>query len=231
MKTRTQFLLGVLGLSLVVGLPVLAQTKPGAEALESTPSAVEETPSAVEEAPSAVEEQVPTTPNPATPEQEKPTSAEAAPTGSSLVDKASSAKEFQTLAKAIKAAGLEETLAGQGPYTIFAPTDEAFAALPPGILDQLLQPDNKEILVSLLKSHVVSGAVTSQQIQSGNVETLAGVPVAIQRGEDGSVTVNNAKVTQADIEASNGVIHAIDQVILPQEAAQSETTPKPMSKN
>jgi uncharacterized surface protein with fasciclin (FAS1) repeats len=79
---------------------------------------------------------------------------------------------------------------------------------------------------------VVSGAVTSSQIQPGNVDTLAGTPVAIQRDKDGTVTINNAKVTQADIQASNGVIHAIDKVILPQETvSQLETTPKPVSQN
>lgn len=223
MRTRTQLLLSVLGLTLFISLPVLAQKKPTEGSTNTPPS---------------VEEKVPTTPNPAVQEPEKPASStEAAPASSNpassnLVDKAASSQNFQTLAKAIKAAGLEETLAGKGPYTVFAPTDAAFAELPPGILDQLLLPENKEILVALLKSHVVSGAVTSSQIQSGNVTTLAGAPVAIQRGEDGTVTVNNAKVTQADIQASNGVIHAIDQVILPQETqSQSETTPKPAGQN
>lgn len=214
MRTRTQLLFSVLGLTLFITLPVLAQKKP-TEGSNTTPP--------------SVEQRVPTTPNPAVQEQDKPASStEAAPESGNLVDKAASSKDFQTLAKAIKAAGLEETLAGEGPYTVFAPTDAAFAALPSGILDQLLLPENKEILVALLKSHVVSGAVTSSQIQPGNVETLAGAPVAVQRAKDGTVTVNNAKVTQADIQASNGVIHAIDKVILPPDAqSQSQTTPNP----
>lgn len=216
MRTRTQLLFSVLGLTLFISLPVLAEKKP-TEGSNTTPP--------------SVEQRVPTTPNPAVQEQEKPASStEAASERSNLVDTAASNNEFQTLAKAIKAAGLEETLAAEGPYTVFAPTDAAFAALPPGILDQLLLPENKEILVALLKSHVVSGAVTSSQIQPGNVnvETLAGPPVTVQRAEDGTVTVNNAKVTQADIQASNGVIHAIDKVILPQDAqSQSQTAPKP----
>jgi uncharacterized surface protein with fasciclin (FAS1) repeats len=214
MRTRTQLLFSVLGLTLFISLPVLAQKKP-TEGSNTTPPSVEQT--------------VPTTPNPSVQEQEKPASStQAAPDSSNLVDTAANSKDFQTLAKAIKAAGLEETLAGEGPYTVFAPTDAAFAALPSGILDQLLLPENKEILVALLKSHVVSGAVTSSQIQPGSVETLAGAPVAVKRGEDGIVTVNNAKVTQADIQASNGVIHAIDKVILPQDAqSQSQTAPQP----
>ena len=218
MRTRTQLLFSVLGLTLFITLPVLAEKKP-TEGSNTTPP--------------SVEQRVPTTPNPSVQEQQKPAaSGEAASESSNLVDKAASSKEFQTLAKAIKAAGLEETLAGEGPYTVFAPTDAAFAALPPGILDQLLLPENKEVLVALLKSHVVSGAVTSSQIQPGNVETLAGAPVAVQRSEDGTVTVNNAKVTQADIQASNGVIHAIDNVILPQDSqSQSETPPKPTRQN
>ncbi|GAB4186312.1 MAG: hypothetical protein Fur006_25450 [Coleofasciculaceae cyanobacterium] len=220
MRTRTQLLFSVLGLTLFITLPVLAQKNP-TEGSNTTPP--------------SVEQRVPTTPNPAVPDRQKPASStDAAPASGNLVDKATSSKEFQTLAKAIKAAGLEETLAGEGPYTVFAPTDAAFAALPPGILDQLLLPENKEVLVALLKSHVVSGAVTSSQIQPGNVnvETLAGAPVAVQRSEDGTVTVNNAKVTQADIQASNGVIHAIDKVILPQDSqSQSETPPKPTRQN
>jgi uncharacterized surface protein with fasciclin (FAS1) repeats len=218
MRTRTQLLFSVLGLTLFISLPVLAQKNP-TEGSNTTPP--------------SVEQRVPTTPNPAVPDRQKPASStDAAPASGNLVDKATSSKEFQTLAKAIKAAGLEETLAGEGPYTVFAPTDAAFAALPPGILDQLLLPENKEVLVALLKSHVVSGAVTSSQIQPGNVETLAGAPVAVQRAKDGTVTVNNAKVTQADIQASNGVIHAIDKVILPQDSqSQSETPPKPTRQN
>lgn len=216
MKTRIQLLLGVLGLSVAISLPVLAQKKPSESPSNTTPPSVEQS--------------APTKPKPNSASQDgkKPNpSAETAPAGGNLVAKAASSKEFQTLAKAIKAAGLEETLAGQGPYTVFAPTDEAFAALPPGILDQLLQPDNKEVLVELLKYHVVPGSVTSKQIKAGEVKTLAGAPVTIQL-KDGTVTVNNAQVTKADIQASNGVIHAVNKVILPPEThGQSETAPKP----
>lgn len=219
MKTRTQLLLGLLGLSCLMTLPVLAEKKPPQDSLNGTPS--------------SIEQDVPATPQPVVPETVQPNSSvETAPASGNVVEKAASRQNFQTLAQAIKAADLAETLAGKGPYTVFAPTDEAFAALPAGILEQLLKPENKEILVQLLKSHVVSGAVTSSQIQPGNVDTLAGTPVAIQRDKDGTVTINNAKVTQADIQASNGVIHAIDKVILPQETvSQLEKTPKPVSQN
>jgi uncharacterized surface protein with fasciclin (FAS1) repeats len=246
MKTRTQLILSVLGLSLFITLPVVAQKKPAPDSSNSTPSSVEpdvpattkptvqdrEKPNtSVEVAP--VEQDVPATTKPTVQGREKPnTSVEAAPAAGNLVEKAASSQNFQTLAKAIKAAGLEETLAGKGPYTVFAPTDAAFAALPPGILEQLLKPENKEVLVELLKLHVVPGAVTSGQIQSGKVETLAGTSVAVQKGKDGKVTVNEANVTQADIQATNGVIHGIDKVILPQETqSQSQTQPKPFRQN
>lgn len=121
---------------------------------------------------------------------------------------------FSTLNSAIKAADLESTLSGTGPYTIFAPTDAAFAALPPGTLDQLLLPENKAKLQQVLSYHVVPGSVTSAQITPGEVNTVEGAPVNIATSA-GEVTVGNAKVTEPDITASNGVIHAIDQVLLP----------------
>ncbi|NEN99803.1 MAG: fasciclin domain-containing protein, partial [Moorea sp. SIO3I7] len=142
------------------------------------------------------------------------------------VEQAASNDQFQTLVKAIEAAGLTETLAGEGPYTVFAPTDDAFAALPANTLDSLLQPENKEVLVKLLKYHVVSGAVPSSEIQSGDIITMAGKAVTVHVGEDGNVNVNNAQVTQADIEATNGIMHVVNHVILPSRShAQSE--PKP----
>jgi uncharacterized surface protein with fasciclin (FAS1) repeats len=121
---------------------------------------------------------------------------------------------FSTLNAAIQAAGLEETLSGTESYTIFAPTDEAFAALPDGALDQLLLPENKEALQQLLSYHVVPGNVTSADITPGDVTTVEGSPVSINTSA-GEVTVGNATVVEADIAASNGVIHAIDQVLLP----------------
>lgn len=216
MKTRTQLLAGILGLSAFASLPLLAQANPTGDSSNST-------------APSTAEA-VPMSPNSAT--ETLNTSGDTAPATKNVVEQAASSDQFQTLAKAIEAADLKETLAGDGPYTVFAPTDEAFAALPEEALQQLLQPENKEVLVQLLSYHVVPGAITSSQIQPGDVETLAGGKVAVQRAEDGTVSVNNAKVTQADIQASNGVIHEIDQVILPTEVqAQLQTAPKPVSQN
>ncbi|MBW4465152.1 MAG: fasciclin domain-containing protein [Pegethrix bostrychoides GSE-TBD4-15B] len=126
----------------------------------------------------------------------------------------SSNGSFSTLNSAIQAAELESTLSGAGPYTVFAPTDAAFAALPPGTLDRLLLPENKAQLQQLLSYHVVPGSVTSAQITPGEVNTVEGAPVNITTSA-GEVTVGNARVTEPDITASNGVIHAIDQVLLP----------------
>jgi uncharacterized surface protein with fasciclin (FAS1) repeats len=132
-----------------------------------------------------------------------------------VVEIAASAGSFNTLTAALKAAGLVEVLEGKGPFTVFAPTDEAFAALPEGTVENLLKPENKDTLVKILTYHVVSGAVMSTDLKAGEVATVEGSPVTIQLGE--SVTVNDARVVQADIKASNGVIHVIDKVILPAE--------------
>ena len=133
-----------------------------------------------------------------------------------LVDTAAGAGTFNTLVAAVDAAGLVDTLKGEGPFTIFAPTDEAFAALPEGTVENLLKPENKDQLIAILTYHVVPGKVMAADVTG--TETTAS---SVQGGElmiDGNngVTVNGASVTQADIEASNGVIHVIDQVILPQ---------------
>ncbi|MBE9180498.1 fasciclin domain-containing protein [Oculatella sp. LEGE 06141] len=139
-----------------------------------------------------------------------------APTASegTIVDIASTAGNFETLTAALTAAGLTDVLAGEGPYTVFAPTDAAFAALPEGTVEELLKPENREALIQVLTYHVVPGTVTSDQLSSGDVDTVEGSPVTVTVDDD-MVMVNEATVTQADIEASNGVIHVIDQVILP----------------
>jgi uncharacterized surface protein with fasciclin (FAS1) repeats len=121
---------------------------------------------------------------------------------------------FNTLATAIKAAGLQETLNSEGPYTIFAPTDEAFAAIPPETLQQLLLPENQQVLRQILSYHVVPGNMSSTEIQSGQVNTVEGSAVDINTAA-GNVTVSGANVVQPDIAANNGVIHAIDRVLLP----------------
>jgi uncharacterized surface protein with fasciclin (FAS1) repeats len=122
---------------------------------------------------------------------------------------------FKTLTAALKAAGLTETLSGVGPFTVFAPTDEAFAALPQDALQELLKPENKAVLVKILTYHVVPGKVASTDLKSGEVKTVEGGGVNIKVDSATGVTVNDAKVVQPDIQASNGVIHVIDKVILP----------------
>jgi uncharacterized surface protein with fasciclin (FAS1) repeats len=154
----------------------------------------------------------PTAEEPVAMEQEEPM----AQTGDSVVDVAASDESFNTLATAIEAAGLTDTLSTDGPYTVFAPTDEAFESLPEGTLEQLLEPQNQETLAQILSYHVVPQEVTSSEITAGDVETVAGAPVSITVDEStGEVMVNEAMVVQPDITASNGVIHAIDQVMLP----------------
>ena len=130
-----------------------------------------------------------------------------------IVDVASGAGNFSTLVAAVTAADLAETLSGEGPFTVFAPTDDAFAALPAGVLDALLLPENKTLLARILTYHVVSGNVMAADVTAGDVATVEGQTVKL--GTDGGVTVNGATVISADVAASNGVIHAIDQVILP----------------
>lgn len=131
-----------------------------------------------------------------------------------IVDTAAAAGSFSTLLAAAEAADLVGALKGEGPLTVFAPTDEAFAALPEGTLDSLLLPENKDQLAGILKYHVVSGQVTSDMLAgtTTEAETLNGT-VSID-GTDG-VTVNGANVISADVMASNGVIHVIDAVLLP----------------
>lgn len=132
-----------------------------------------------------------------------------------IVDTAVAAGQFKTLATALQAAGLVDTLKGKGPFTVFAPTDEAFAKLPAGTVEDLLKPENKEKLKSILLYHVVAGKVTSKQVvKLHSAKTVNGQSVTISV-KDGKVMVDNATVTKADIEASNGVIHVIDSVILP----------------
>lgn len=130
-----------------------------------------------------------------------------------IVDVAAKAGSFTTLAKALEAAGLVDMLSGKGPFTVFAPTDEAFAALPKGTLDELLLPENRERLTKVLTYHVISGEVLSTDLKAGEVTTVEGSPLKISLTD--GVMVNDAKVVTPDIKASNGVIHAIDKVILP----------------
>ncbi len=132
-----------------------------------------------------------------------------------IVDVAVGAGDFNTLAAALQAAGLVDTLKGDGPFTVFAPTDAAFAKLPAGTVETLLKPENKDQLVSILTYHVVPGKVTSDQVVTlDSAGTVNGQNVTISV-KDGGVMVDNAHVAKVDIMASNGVIHVIDEVILP----------------
>ena len=134
-----------------------------------------------------------------------------------IVDTAVSAGSFSTLAAALTAAGLVDTLKGDGPFTVFAPTDEAFARLPEGTVEELLKPENRDKLIAVLTYHVVSGKVMSGDVVTiDSAKTVQGNNIAVSVGGDGSVMLNGAKVTAVDIAASNGVIHVIDNVLIPQ---------------
>ncbi len=143
-----------------------------------------------------------------------------------LVAVATGAGHFSTLITAITAAGLLDELHGKGPYTIFAPTDEAFAKLPAGTLENLLEPANKAMLAGLLANHVVPGIIETAEMKTMKAVNISGQDLVIQI-VDGVVTVNNARVVQADLIASNGVIHAIDAVIAPSPPAHDAASEKP----
>jgi uncharacterized surface protein with fasciclin (FAS1) repeats len=133
-----------------------------------------------------------------------------------IVETAVAAGQFKTLAAALEAAGLIDALTGEGPFTVFAPTDEAFAKLPAGTVESLLKPENKEKLKAILLYHVVSGNVTAKQVMKLNgrtVKTLEGTSIKVSTKH--GVTVDDARVTKTDIQASNGVIHVVDTVLMP----------------
>jgi uncharacterized surface protein with fasciclin (FAS1) repeats len=133
-----------------------------------------------------------------------------------IVDTAVAAGDFKTLAAALKAAGLVDTLKGAGPFTVFAPTDEAFAKLPAGTVDTLLKPENHDKLVAILTYHVVAGKVMAKDVvKLHEAKTVNGKDVKIM-AEGGKVMVDNADVVKTDIACSNGVIHVIDSVLIPQ---------------
>ncbi len=132
-----------------------------------------------------------------------------------VVDVAAENGSFNTLLAAVKAAGLVETLKGDGPFTVFAPTDEAFAALPEGTVDMLLKPENKDKLIAVLTYHVVPGKIMASEVMKlDSAVTVQGEAVMVGM-DHGSVMINKAEVVMADVEASNGVIHVINGVLLP----------------
>jgi len=154
-----------------------------------------------------------TTTAPAPVETAAPTSAPAE--AGDIVAVASGNPDFSTLVAAVTAAGLVETLQGAGPFTVFAPNNAAFAALPAGLVDKLLLPENKDTLVKILTYHVVSGKVMAADVKAGDVPSVEGSNIAVTV-DGGAVTLNgSSKVIATDVPASNGVIHVIDAVILP----------------
>jgi len=138
-----------------------------------------------------------------------------------IVDTAVKAGSFNTLVAAVKAAGLVDTLKGKGPFTVFAPTDEAFAKLPKGTVENLLKPENKKMLTSILTYHVVAGSypasrITAAKAKQFGVKSVQGSDIAVDLRK--GVKVSGANVTKTDIKTSNGIIHVIDRVIMPPKA-------------
>jgi uncharacterized surface protein with fasciclin (FAS1) repeats len=147
--------------------------------------------------------------------QEESSDMAEAPAEQNIVELAQATPDLSTLVTAVVAADLAETLSGDGPFTVFAPTNEAFEALPAGTLDDLLKPENKDQLTDVLTYHVVAGDVMSSDLTDGQeITTLQGDTLTVKI-TDGVVTINGATVTTADVDASNGVVHIIDQVLLP----------------
>ncbi|MFM7924524.1 MAG: fasciclin domain-containing protein [Planctomycetaceae bacterium] len=137
-----------------------------------------------------------------------------APATPDIVDTAVAAGSFKTLVAAVKAAGLVETLKGKGPFTVFAPTDEAFAKLPAGTVESLLKPENKDKLVAILTYHVVPGSLRAADVvKAGELKTVNGKAAKITT--DGGAKISGAGIVKTDIETANGIIHVIDSVILP----------------
>ena len=134
---------------------------------------------------------------------------------SDIVDTAVHAGKFNTLVAAVKAAGLMETLKGKGPFTVFAPTDEAFAKLPPGTLANLLKPENKTKLAAILTYHVLPGKVAAEDIAGKKLQAATVEGASVKIDATTGVMVDDARVVQADVMASNGIIHVIDKVIMP----------------
>lgn len=162
---------------------------------------------------SSSSEETATTPSAAASAPAASEMAEAPAETGTIVDVAAANPDFSTLVAAVQAAGLGDTLKGEGPFTVFAPTNAAFEALPAGVLDALLLPENKETLTKILTYHAVAGNVMAADVTAGDVATVEGQNITL--ATDGGVTVNGAKVIQADVVGSNGVIHVIDAVLLP----------------
>ncbi len=136
------------------------------------------------------------------------------PSQNDIVDTAVEAGSFKTLAAALQAADLVGALKGEGPFTVFAPTDDAFAKLPEGTVEELVKPENRGVLTAILTYHVVPGKILSSDVKPGSVETLQGSSLEVS-SKKGALMVDQAKIVATDVAASNGVIHVIDEVIIP----------------
>jgi uncharacterized surface protein with fasciclin (FAS1) repeats len=196
MKQLTGFA-GVIGASALIGFPAWAHINSNTRVANATQT-------------QQVAGNVKTAASPA------PNAASPAPTAAAkdIVAIASGDAQFKTLTKALGSAGLVTTLQGKGPFTVFAPTDAAFAALPKGTVENLLKPENKAQLTRILTYHVVPGSVLSTSLKSGDVKSVEGTSLKVAVSPQ-QVTVGGAKVVKADIKASNGVIHVIDKVLMP----------------
>ncbi|MBE9193079.1 fasciclin domain-containing protein [Gloeocapsopsis crepidinum LEGE 06123] len=212
--------LGVVGVSIAAGFPIVAQSQ---GVLNPRPSIFNEppynqtpgtTPGTTPPVAPAPVTPTPTAPAPVTPTPTTPPTGTSPDAANNIVALAAANSSFKTLTAALQAAGLTETLSGTGPFTVFAPTDEAFAALPQDALQELLRPENKQLLVQILTYHVVPARVQSTELQPGEVPTVEGEAINVKTSGN-QVTVNDATVVQPDIQASNGIIHAIDRVLLP----------------
>ncbi len=210
MKLQTPLLLGILAVSALFSSPAVAQTIRIEKFFGHTP-------------PYRTEGYRSESLNPV---EQRESSNDRSVTNNNLVEMAARSDRLQTFATAINAADLESTLLMEGSYTIFAPTDEAFAKLPPRTLEQLLQPENRDLLRQVLSYHVVPSEIRGGELQSGQLETLVGSPLEVQVDASGRIRVERARVVQPDIQSSNGVIHAIDRVILPP-AVQSQLSETP----
>lgn len=236
-------LAGLLSAGVLIGVPAMAQDSSSSpQAPAPTYPETDATPnSSTSEPPAAIDPAAEPTPGMTvtpgtTPEMGVPeTSAETETPGTSaetevpgaaaetasmtIADMVADSGSFTTLKQALAAADLTETLSGEGPYTVFAPTDAAFAELPDGALEFLLQPENQALLKEVLAYHVASEALPSSDISTGLVETMGGGLAVRVDGDD--VIVNNASVIQPDVQASNGVIHVINRVLLPETVQQA----------
>ncbi|MBD1827930.1 fasciclin domain-containing protein [Microcoleus vaginatus GB1-A2] len=217
MKQLTGFA-GVIGASALIGFPAWAHITSNTNVANATQTSqvAGKVKTAASPAPTGAT-QAPTGASPApTRTSPAPTGASPAPTSAAkdIVAIASGDPQFKTLTKALGAADLVATLQRKGPFTVFAPTDAAFAALPEGTVENLLKPENKAQLTKILAYHVVPGSVVSTSLKSGDVKSVEGsaLNVAVNAGK---VTVSGANVVKADIKASNGVIHVIDKVLMP----------------